>query len=287
MVAIQIPATLREAGSAAGRGEWLARLPDLVHAAQERWSLVIGEPFEPGGQCAWVAPARRAGEEVVVKIGWPHPESEDEAAGLALWASDGAVALLDAATLGDSQVLLLERCLPGESLTQRRAPAERDVVVAGLLRRLWRPPPSGHAFRPLQQMCVEWADDAEQRLGSAALVDRGLIAAGLTLFRSLPQSAATQVVLFTDLHGDNVLAASREPWLAIDPKPYVGDPTYDVLQHMLNVPQLVHDPQALVDRMAALAELDPAGLRLWTFARCALLAVDDPAYEPIAARIAP
>jgi streptomycin 6-kinase len=40
--------------------------------------------------------------------------------------------------------------------------------------------------------------------------------------------------LHADLHADNVLAAQREPWLAIDPKLYVGDPAYDVTQHIFN-----------------------------------------------------
>lgn len=31
------------------------------------------------------------------------------------------------------------------------------------------------------------------------------------------------------LHYDNVLAAEREPWLAIDPKPLAGDPGFDPL----------------------------------------------------------
>lgn len=34
-------------------------------------------------------------------------------------------------------------------------------------------------------------------------------------------------LLCTDLHAGNVLAAGRESWLATDPKPYLGDPTYD------------------------------------------------------------
>jgi streptomycin 6-kinase len=34
------------------------------------------------------------------------------------------------------------------------------------------------------------------------------------------------VVISTDLHAGNVLGAEREPWLAIDPKPFVGDPAY-------------------------------------------------------------
>ena len=40
------------------------------------------------------------------------------------------------------------------------------------------------------------------------------------------------VLLHTDVHGGNVLAAERERWLAIDPKPYVGDLSYHVTQHI-------------------------------------------------------
>ncbi len=63
---------------------------------------------------------------------------------------------------------------------------------------------------------------------------QGRVQAGIALFRSLPATADRQVLLCTDLHADNILAARREPWLAVDPKPYAGDPAYDVLQHMLN-----------------------------------------------------
>ncbi|KJS51935.1 kinase, partial [Streptomyces rubellomurinus subsp. indigoferus] len=30
-----------------------------------------------------------------------------------------------------------------------------------------------------------------------------------------------------DLHARNILRSDREPWLAVDPKGYVGDPAYD------------------------------------------------------------
>jgi streptomycin 6-kinase len=35
------------------------------------------------------------------------------------------------------------------------------------------------------------------------------------------------VLLHGDLNPTNVLAAAREPWLAIDPKPMLGDAAYD------------------------------------------------------------
>ena len=72
-----------------------------------------------------------------------------------------------------------------------------------------------------------------------------------------------------DLHAGNVLSATREPWLAIDPKPHVGDPAYDPLQHMLNCEDRLHaDPRGLACRMAGLLDLDPDRVRLWLFARC-------------------
>ena len=76
------------------------------------------------------------------------------------------------------------------------------------------------------------------------------------------------MLLCTDLHAENVLAAEREPWLVIDPKPYVGDPTYDPLQHMLNCQQRLHtDPRRLGLCMADLLSLNGERLLFWLFAR--------------------
>jgi streptomycin 6-kinase len=108
------------------------------------------------------------------------------------------------------------------------------------------------------------------------------------LFRELPASADREVLLCTDLHAGNVLAAQREPWLAIDPKPYVGDPHYDVLQHMLNCAErLAADPVGFARRMAGLADLDHHRLLLWLFARCVQESPGWPPLADIARRIAP
>jgi streptomycin 6-kinase len=113
-----------------------------------------------------------------------------------------------------------------------------------------------------------------------------MIRAGLEAFREMPRSTATSVVLFTDLHAANILRAEREPWLAIDPKPYVGDPTYDALQHMLNESRLAVDPLGLVARMADRLELDRGRLRSWLFARCAIEAIDEPEHLEVMRQIA-
>lgn len=107
--------------------------------------------------------------------------------------------------------------------------------------------------------------------------------------RSLPATTDRQVLSCTDLHAGNVLAATREAWLMIDPKPYVGDAHYDVVQHLLNCDERLHsDPVDLTRRVADLAGLDPDRVRLWLFARCIQQSSNWPTpLTEIARRIAP
>jgi len=271
------------------RAAWLDALPRLVAEFAGRWSLELGPPYQPGGRCAWVAPARdRAGQHLVLKVAWLHDEAVHEADALRAWAGDGAVLLHDHTAEDSTSVLLLERCLPGTPLGEVLPEAQQDEVVAGLLRRLWRAPTGGQPFRPLQVMCDAWAAEFRARLaGAPGLLDPGLGRAGIDLFRTLPATAEQRVLLCTDLHAANVLAAEREPWLVIDPKPYVGDPSYDAVQHLLNCGErLVADPIGLAWRMADLLEVDPDRLSRWLFARCVQESLDQPALRDVAARLA-
>jgi len=93
--------------------------------------------------------------------------------------------------------------------------------------------------------------------------------------KTLPETASAQALLATDLHAGNVLRAQREQWLAIDPKPFVGDPGYDATQHLLNgYSRLLSKPVETIRRFADLVNLDYERIRLWTFARAAVQAGD-------------
>lgn len=259
---------------------WLDGLPAIVDELADHWSLTVGEPFEPGGRCSWAAPA---GPDVVLKIGRPHYEAEHEADGLCFWSGAGAVRLHASASFGSTTALLLERCRPGTKLAEALPEPEQDVVVAGLLRRLWRTPPPGHPFRPLREMCDAWVAE----FAGQPRLDPGLVRAGLALMRSLPRDDTDEVLLCTDLHAENILASQRESWLMIDPKPYVGDPAYDVVQHLLNTRRLAADPVAVARRMASLLDLDAARVRQWLFARCVQQSASWPELVDVAARLAP
>jgi streptomycin 6-kinase len=284
-----MPRNLVDAARNDGREAWLASVPATVEEIQRRWSLRVDDPFQPGGQTAWVAPGRDAsGVDVVLKVAWRHPEAAHEADGLRRWDGNGAVQLHAAMELEDTVILLLERCAPGVALATRPEP-EQDQVIAGLFHRLWIDVEVGHPFRRLQLMCDAWADEFEQKTSSRPLrLDPGLLREGIALFRSLPATAERHVLLCTDLHAGNVLAAGREPWLVIDPKPYIGDPTYDPLQHILNCGERLRaDPRGLVQRIADLLGLDPDRLLLWLFARCVQESGDWPGLADVARRIPP
>ena len=295
----EVPASLArnvadDAEHGPDRRAWLEALPGIVADLAGRWSLRVGRPFQPGGNASWVAPARdAAGQHLVLKAGWRHDEAEHEAAGLRAWDGRGAVRVFRSLVTGDTSALLLEACEPGTPLEGALPPREQDAVVAGLLRRLWTGPPAGHPFRPLAEMCERWADEFERRYSAARArgsdeLDPGLAQAGIELFRQLPATAGHPVLLCTDLHHDNVLAAAREPWLVIDPKPYAGDPAYDPLQHMLNFPgRLAGDPGGFAARMAGLLGLDAGRLRSWLFARCVQESVGVPHLRAAAVQLAP
>jgi streptomycin 6-kinase len=289
VTSLTLPRNLAEAVQADKDGQrldWVAGLPHVVAGLADRWSLLVDEPFEPGGQTAWVAPARTtAGDDVVLKVLWRHPEGEHEADALLEWAGDGAAMLYARHDEGQTIALLLERCRPGSEL-RGEPEARQDEVVADLLARLWREPAEGHPFRPLQEMCHQWADSYEA--APDPRLDPGLARAGVALFRSLPSTADREVLLPTDLHAGNILSAEREPWLAIDPKPYLGDPCYDPLQHLLNCSErLSADPHEMVDRMAQLCGLDRDRVRLWLFARCVVESSSWPVAADVARRLAP
>lgn len=252
---------------------WLDRLQETLEKAERKWSLRVGAPFENEEvSCAWVAPVALAdGASAVLKVGMPHMEGEHEVHGLRFWDGDPTVRVIEADD--DLGVMLLEPCQPGTPLRAMPEP-EQDLVISGLLRRLWRAPSAPHPFRPLSMLMKYWSEETLADIEQWP--DTGLVREGLRLFEELPRTAPTEVLLATDLHAGNVLRSKRKPWLVIDPKPFVGDPAYDSTQHLFNCDlRLRSDPHGMISRIADLLGVDPERVRLWTFARAAAEPRDD------------
>jgi streptomycin 6-kinase len=275
---IELPSALREGlGTFGDFGrEWADELPARIERLRRRWGIEVTEPFEPGGVSSWVAPA---GDGAVVKVVVPHREATHEASALRAWGGDGVVRLLDEAP--EEHAMLLERCQPGTAL--REAGLTDDEVLdvgADIAVRLWRPVPSNAPYEPLADVMAEWAELVEQQATTFDVrLDAALVAEGVALLRQLPATADGEVLLHGDLHPANVLAAVREPWLAIDAKPMRGDPAFDLPPLVLQTGDLLgaDDPAAelarRLDRVAAATGTDPSRIRGWALARSVEMAV--------------
>jgi len=255
------------------RTAWLHHLPDTVEKLKHLWALKPEELLdaeEPS--CSYVAAVRcKNGTQAVLKVAMPHIEGEHEIQGLRFWDGDPTVRLL--AADDDLGAMLLERCNPGMPL--RTLPeCDQDVVISRLLRRLWRSPSTAHPFRSLSYLTQYWT--SETLAYAEHWPDAELVGEGLRLFKELSRSATTEVLLATDLHAGNVLRAEREPWLVIDPKPFVGDAAYDATQHLFNCrARLQSDPERTIRSFSDLLGVEHERVRLWTFARAAAAPRED------------
>lgn len=228
---------LRAARASSADGtDWLSRLPGLIRRLCERWQLKVDGPPYDRGMCGWVAPVRGvSGSTAVLKVTWPHPEAAAEGVALRWWDGDGAIRLL--AEDSEAWALLLEPCLPGTQLRDG-GQTDDDALMIGLAvaERLWDkriPSATAPPIPSLREVCDGWADLADERMARlraqllAAEVDLGMVATAIDLLRTLPRTAARRVVIHGELNPGNLLAAQRAPFLAIDPKPMIGDPAYD------------------------------------------------------------
>jgi streptomycin 6-kinase len=245
--------SLRVGDELAQIAKWRANVAELVTECCERWDMRVGEPYVPGAAGHVVRVDLADGTPAVLKIFWPHREAEQEADALERWDGDGAVRLL--ARDDDRSALLLERCEPGSFLSEATDPLG---VLIDLLPRLWC---SGDGFRPLAEEAEWWL---EHDLADAA--DATLRDAAMHYLRDLVATQGEQVLLHQDLHGENVLAAEREPWLAIDPKPLAGEREFSVAP-IVRSSELGHskwDVLYRLDRLCSELELDRDRALGWT-----------------------
>ena len=203
--------------------DWAAfvdRLPGLVRELSAEWGLAADGP-PTHGHCALVLPVRAEGTEAVLKVGFPDDESEHEALVLQHWGGRGAVRLLRADPR--RRALLLER-LDTRDLDELWD-VEACEVVGSLYGRLHVPAPP--QLRTVASYVQRWTA-ALAGLPRDAPIPRRLVEQARSLAADLTaDTTGAGRIVHGDLHGANVLAADREPWLVIDPKPMSGDPHYE------------------------------------------------------------
>ena len=268
-VTIALPPGLdKQRGLGPDWGAWLDRLPRVFGDVLDEWGLTRDGEDLWHGFCSLVAPVRTdEGEPAVLKVSFDgDEESEHEALALQHWHGDGVVRLLRADPR--RRALLLER-LHRRDLTELWD-VEACEVVAELYPRIHRP--AIPQLATITSYVARWLDDLAAQPRDIPIPHR-LREQALSLGRDLvADPASVGRIIHGDLHYFNVLAADREPWLVIDPKPMSGDPHYEPAPMLWNRwDEMVDDVRAGVRRrfhtLVDAAELDEDRARDWVVVR--------------------
>ncbi|MEU5158126.1 aminoglycoside phosphotransferase family protein [Streptomyces sp. NPDC020875] len=235
-----------------GARTWLAELPALGSSFLDRWELRLDGPTR-WGMASLALPVLRAdGSSAVLKLQQAREESTGVIPGLLRWRGEGIVRLLDHDEA--TTVQLLERLDAERPLSSVTDEERATGILAELLARLTSvPAPAG--LRRLSDIAAAMVADAPGAVPALRdPAERKLVEHCASTVAELMGEAGDRL-LHWDLHSGNVLAGTREPWLAIDPEPLAGDPGFDLLP-------------GLDDRWAAIeASDDPAGAVLRRFDR--------------------
>ena len=256
---------------------WLARLPGILAACEERWGISIQSPF-PNLSYHYVTPAIRTdGTPVVVKACSPTDEFETELAAMRHFDGHGFAKVLAFDEI--DEVMLLERLVPGTPLTQLEDDEEATRCAAAVMREIWRPGLPDYPFKTVRDWGKGFARLRQYYNGGSGPFPPALLSEAEGIFAEFCASESERVLLHGDLHHDNMLAATRRPYLAIDPKGIIGEPAYETAAMLHNpLPQVLDYPnpgRVLERRVAILSEMlgfERARIRGWGMAQAVLSA---------------
>ncbi|KMS82963.1 MULTISPECIES: aminoglycoside phosphotransferase family protein [Streptomyces] len=263
---IDIPGELAEAqetyNGAAGRA-FIAALPDLAADFLHRWRLTLDGP-SMNGVSALVLPVVRAdGLRAVLKLQLTDEESVGEPVALRVWDGDGAVRLLDHDPA--TGTMLLERLDESRMLAGLGDTREAVLVIARLLAHLtsFPAPPGLRRLGDIAEAMLERTPRALPRIPDPGA--RRIVADCAAAVREVVHEPGDRL-LHWDLHDENVLAADRADWLAIDPKPLAGDPGFELWPALHNRFDAA-EVRWRFDAMTDVLGLDRARARAWTLGR--------------------
>ncbi|HVX47056.1 MAG TPA: aminoglycoside phosphotransferase family protein [Mycobacteriales bacterium] len=249
-----------------GNGKaWLAALPETVDGQLRRWRLQVDGPVMHGSN-ALVIPVARAGERLVLRLSQPDSRAAEEIAALQFWAGRGTARLLEADPAVSAMVL--ERIEPGTPASLLPVPECMRVVGAVMRRIAVSPPPQGvpTTGEMVRRRCAQFEGEWE-RLGRPFPVEVLRAAEATVSDLGTPRE---DLAVDGDLHAQQILKATREPWLVVDMLLYRGDIEYDlarVLWDRIDDMPTDADVLASLDLLVASAGLDSQRARTWVYFR--------------------
>ncbi len=249
--------------------DWLAALPDLISSLTATWDLHVTGIAKRIDTFGMSIPARRDDERVTLRLSFPDASLADETTALQAWNGVGAVRVLETDPRGAQ---LRSSPTPGTALTIERNEMRALRLVADALRSLWIEPPPG--IQTLTAEARGWGAGLSERYESVhAPFEEHLVRDAETMFRSFVATQASAVLLHGDVRRDGFVM-DGERAVALDAKPLVGEPAFDVASLLRDDPvALVRDPvagtarmQGRLDQLTDLLEVRAGRVRGWALA---------------------
>ena len=259
------------------RGEqgqkWLESLDDIVQNLAKKWNLSHLKAFSNLTYNYVLSGYQNGNVPVVLKVGIENDLLQKEAEMLRFFVNYGAVTLIDSC----DGALLLQRCVPGYSLTNYFPNDEENSIeiIANVIKKL-------HSASLKQNMStVTPLKELLNDLYQLSNVAENYVAKARDFSESLLKTTTKNVVMHGDLHHDNVIYdESAQSWKIIDPAGVIGDPTYEYTSFMINpIDKIWKCDNALsiiekrIQKFAQIADINPHRLRQWTFAKAVLCLV--------------
>ncbi len=205
--------------------KWLEGLPETICRLEERWDIKAGKYFRNLSYNYVANAVLSGGESAVLKIAPPLEDTEiaGEAGYLRILDGRGTVKLFQFDP--EYKSVLLERVAPGKSLRSvcKNDKARAVAIAISVLKGVLRPvPETVSSFIKLD----DWFDGLKRASGTNFPQDYAEKA--MEFYGELSRDETNIRLLHGDLHHDNILSATREPFLMIDPKGIIGHVGYDI-----------------------------------------------------------
>jgi len=249
--------------------QWFDQLPETIRELEADWSISVNKPF-PGIEFNFVAPATANQEAVVLKIAPPFERTEIHAEAKYLRTREGHGAVKLIAEDRRLRAILIERALPGEALFTRFQDDPPSCVrpAIDVLRLLLRLPPSDFTD-------VDTLDNWFENFRSYSETDfpKKYAEKAFEIYERLSVQSGRIFYLHGDFHPGNIVAGTRAPFLAIDPKGIVGHLGYDIAVFLNNLqwwqnanPSMHNLLENAITEFAYSFDFAERELREWAFA---------------------
>ncbi|MGI8810949.1 MAG: aminoglycoside phosphotransferase family protein [Pyrinomonadaceae bacterium] len=252
---------------------WLEELPAVIASLESEWSISAGANF-PALSYNYVAPATTAaGDAAVLKIGLPTEDTEIFGESKYLSILDGCGCPCRISESRERRAILIERVTPGRTLREQFAGREDDALPV-LIRMIDRTTASIPDDTADLIKLDDWFDGLLRAVGTS--FSKRHTERAFRYYSEMSESAPNRL-LHGDLHHENILTATREPYLAIDPKAIIGPIGYEIAVFLNNhlwwmewKPDAAASLGRAVDMYAEAFAMSSRDIRQWAFCQMVL-----------------